>query len=325
LLDLLNKHLKYLTQPSENFRYSRTLLLMFNGAMVDIKFAWENIYPLLHNITPYTGNSTPMRSKSMSRSNSSSNVNGVPLSAGSILNNSSSNGITTPSTAGMSPSSFGPYSAGLASNSLSDIALPISIFEQMLSKVDAAIKSVENVGKLLNEQLDTALVSSSDESASALPVKIKLKELRSHVKIVLDVTKQLKKSRLVVKSTQKEDLGIQLKVYDATITFLQETVKMSTLARDISQEWQLDSKVMTGLGNVTKSDIELTDILRAIDEWLVMSPPNPNETSRSVKNDVFSEEPEELSSLSIDEPIQKEENEINDINNGIKADVTIEP
>ncbi|CAG8711082.1 11847_t:CDS:2, partial [Racocetra persica] len=268
LLDLLNKHLKYLTQPSENFRYSRTLLLMFHGATVDIKFAWENISPLLNNNTPFTGSSTPMRSKSMSRSNSSSNLNGIPHSSASVINGSSSS-VSTPSTAGMSPSSsLGPYSAGLINNSYTDIALPISIFDQMLSKVDAAIKSVENVGKHLIDQLDIAIGTSVDEYSPALPVKIKLKELRSHVKSVLDVTKQLKKSRLAVKLTQKEDLSIQLKVYDATIIFLQETVKMSTLAKDISQEWQLSSKVMTGLGLVTKSNIELTDILRAIEEWL---------------------------------------------------------
>ncbi|CAG8495299.1 10272_t:CDS:2 [Racocetra fulgida] len=328
LLDLLNKHLKYLTQPSENFRYSRTLLLMFHGATVDIKFAWENISPLLNNNTPFTGSSTPMRSKSMSRSNSSSNLNSVPHSSASVINGSSS-GVSTPSTAGMSPSSsLGPYSAGLINNSYTDIALPISIFDQMLSKVDAAIKSVENVGKHLIDQLDTAIGSSTDEYAPTLPVKIKLKELRSHVKSVLDVTKQLKKSRLAVKLTQKEDLSIQLK----------ETVKMSTLAKDISQEWQLSSKVMTGLGLVTKSNIELTDILRAIEEWLVMPPPSPsppNETQRSIKNTVlFSdgieekytyEEPEELPSSSLDESTQSKENEVSDSgNNAIQVDVTVE-
>ncbi|CAG8804825.1 9902_t:CDS:2, partial [Gigaspora rosea] len=306
LLDLLNKHLKYLTQPPENFRYSRSLLLMFHGATVDIKFAWENISPLLHNSTPFTGNLTPIRSKSMSRSNSSNNLNGVPHSAGSALNSTSSSGVSTPSTAGMSPSSFlAPYSAGLINNSHTDIALPISIFDQMLLKVDAAIKSVESVGKHLIDQLDSALVSSTDDSTPTLPVKIKLKELRSHVKSVLDVTKQLKKSRLSVKLTQKEDLSIQLK----------ETVKMSTLAKDILQEWQLGSKVMTGLGHVTKSNIELTDILRAIEEWLVMPPPPspsppPNETPKLVKDDgilKFSdnnneklyEEPEEFTDLSL--------------------------
>ncbi|RIB19320.1 hypothetical protein C2G38_2245229 [Gigaspora rosea] len=341
LLDLLNKHLKYLTQPPENFRYSRSLLLMFHGATVDIKFAWENISPLLHNSTPFTGNLTPIRSKSMSRSNSSNNLNGVPHSAGSALNSTSSSGVSTPSTAGMSPSSFlAPYSAGLINNSHTDIALPISIFDQMLLKVDAAIKSVESVGKHLIDQLDSALVSSTDDSTPTLPVKIKLKELRSHVKSVLDVTKQLKKSRLSVKLTQKEDLSIQLKVYDATILFLQETVKMSTLAKDILQEWQLGSKVMTGLGHVTKSNIELTDILRAIEEWLVMPPPPspsppPNETPKLVKDDgilKFSdnnneklyEEPEEFTDLSLGESIQRKENVINGIgsngigNNGIR-------
>ncbi|CAG8458028.1 24564_t:CDS:2 [Dentiscutata erythropus] len=328
LLDLLNKHLKYLTQPPENFRYSRTLLLMFHGATVDIKFAWENISPLLHNSTPYTGNLTPIRSKSMSRSNSSSNLNGIPNSAGSVIN-SSPQSVSSPSTAGMSPSSYhGPYSAGIINNSHTDIALPISIFDQMLLKVDAAIKAVESVGKNLIEQLDTALGLSADESTPTLPVK--LKELRSHVKSVLDVTKQLKKSRLSVKLSQKDDLSIQLK----------ETVKMFELAKNISQEWQLFSReVMTGLGHVTKSNIELTDILRAIEEWLVMplqpspSPP-PNETPKPVKdneipsfsdnNDIkYTEEPEEFISSNLDESIQRKENEISSIgNNGVKTDVT---
>ncbi|CAG8585630.1 23243_t:CDS:2 [Gigaspora rosea] len=275
LLDLFNKRIRTLTQSPDNLRYSRTLLLIFHGSIVDIKFAWESILPLLNNNTPFTGIPThftgiptPIRSKSISRSNSSnSNINGH---SGLSSNGSSShmNGINASST-GIS----------MTNNSRTDVTFPVLVFEQMLTKVDTATKWVENVGKYLGEHLENALGSSTDVPAS--PVKIKMKELKSHMKNVLDITRQLKKSILAAKFSQSENLNIQLKVYSTTIVFLQATVKMSTLAKDISQEWRLSNKIMTGLGHVTKSNIELTNFLRAIEcgELPVRTPqpPHPNE------------------------------------------------
>ncbi|KAF0452400.1 RAM signaling pathway protein-domain-containing protein [Gigaspora margarita] len=301
LLDLFNKRIRTLTQSPDNLRYSRTLLLMFHGAIVDIKFAWESILPLLNNNTPFTGIPTPftgiptpIRSKSISRSNSSSsNINGH---SGLLSNGSSShiNGINISST-GIS----------MTNNSRTDVTFPVSVFEQMLTKVDIATKWVENVGKHLGEHLENALGSSTDAPAS--PVKIKMKELKSHMKNVLDITRQLKKSILAARFSQSENLNIQLKVYSTTIVFLQATVKMSTLAKDISQEWRLSNKIMTGLGHVTKSNIELTNFLRAIEcgELPVRTPqpPPPNE-AESEKSDVlmvYNEDPTEYSNLTIDE------------------------
>ncbi|CAG8630440.1 4042_t:CDS:2, partial [Scutellospora calospora] len=138
LLDLFNKRIKTLTQSSDNLRYSRTLLLIFHGAIVDIKFAWENILPLLTNNTPFTGIPTPMRSKSISRSNSISSINGSSLYT---------NGNNISSTTGISSTN----------NSHIDVTFPASIFEKILTKVGAAVKWVESVGKLLAEHLENAL------------------------------------------------------------------------------------------------------------------------------------------------------------------------
>ncbi|CAG8495138.1 27186_t:CDS:2 [Dentiscutata erythropus] len=280
LLDLFNKRIRTLTQSPDNLRYSRTLLLIFHGAIVDIKFAWENILPLLNNTTPFTGIPTPMRSKSISRSNSTSNVNGHSYSTGLLSNGSSShmNGINV-SSAGIS----------MTNNSRTDITFPALIFEQMLTKVDAAIKWVENVGKHLGEHLENALGSSTDVPAS--PIKIKLKELKSHMKNALDITRQLKKSIFAARFSQNENLNIQLNVYSTTIVFLQATVKISTLAKDISQEWRLSNKIMTGLGHVTKSTIELSNFLRAIEKHgeltVRMPPPPPPSEAESEKSDDF--------------------------------------
>ncbi|CAG8458628.1 12717_t:CDS:2 [Racocetra fulgida] len=278
LLDLFNKRIKTLTQSPDNLRYSRTLLLIFHGSIVDIKFAWENILPLLNNNMPFTGIPTPIRSKSISRSNSTSSLNGYSYSNGLLSNGSShTNGINI-SSAGMS----------ITNNSHTDVTFPPLIFEQMLTKVDTAIKWVENVGKHLTEHLENALGSSTDVPAS--PVKIKLKEMKLHMKNVLDVTRQLKKSLLAARFLQNEHLNIQLKVYSTTIVFLQATVKMSTLAKDISQEWRLNTKIMSGLGHVTKSNIELSNFLRAIEYGelpIRMPPPPPPSEAESEKSDDF--------------------------------------
>jgi hypothetical protein len=132
LIDLLNKRLKgIIAQSTDNMRYSRTLLIMLNGSIADIKFAWENIQPLLNDYTPYTGMSTPFRSRSMSRSNStggnnvmfsaSANSSGTNLggnggfatpifSAGLNSNGSiSPYSLNTPSTAGLPSSPYSPY------------------------------------------------------------------------------------------------------------------------------------------------------------------------------------------------------------------------
>ncbi|CAG8443197.1 7210_t:CDS:10 [Diversispora eburnea] len=185
LMESLNKRLKSLTQSSENIRYSRTLLLVLHGAVADIKFAWDHIFPLLNNdYTPYTGLVAPFRSRSMSRSNSNSS-------------NHHMNG---------------------------------AIYEQLILLVENSIKA--------------------------------MKDLRSHVDDVSEVTRRLKKTILVSKlSSSKEDSSIQHKIYrDA----------MSAMAKDLSHEWQLDSKVKAGLGHVTKFNIDLTNCLSKI------GPPPPS-------------------------------------------------
>ncbi|CAG8700057.1 3296_t:CDS:2, partial [Acaulospora morrowiae] len=255
LMELLYKRLKLLTQYSDNIRYSRTLLLMLHGAVADIKFAWEHIHPLLTNdYTPYTGMAaTPSRARAMSRSNSNSNINGTSYS--SVTPTSShSNGSCTPSTAGMSPFPTGPY------NPYTDISSSTLIFEQLLALVENSIKAVENVIKYFSEQLD-----GEGPQRPSSPVKNKMKDLRAHVNTVSEVTKRLKKQILHSKFQAQKDLNIQLKIYKDTILFLQITIKMSTMAKDLSHDWQLDGKVMTGLGHVTKCNIDLTNFLRGIE------------------------------------------------------------
>ncbi|GBC02057.1 hypothetical protein RclHR1_04430007 [Rhizophagus clarus] len=325
LIDLLNKRLKgIIAQSTDNMRYSRTLLIMLNGSIAEIKFAWENIFPLLNDYTPYTGMSTPFRSRSMSRSNSTSGNNVmISASANSSSTNLGGNGgglatplfsaglnsngsispysLNTPTTAGLPSSPYSPYpssnnsenSAGgtstndLASNGgyameralsnspLPDIRFSVNVFDQLISKVDVSIKNVENVVKNLSENLDKIIMNStnsdslggnSSDESSSLPL-CKILELRNLVKNTIEVTKKLKKSLLIPKLTshKKEDLSVQLKVHGDSIVFLQTTVKMSSLAKEVSQEYPFSNKVMSGLGHVTKTNIDLTNFLRIIE------------------------------------------------------------
>ncbi|CAI2184373.1 11671_t:CDS:2 [Funneliformis geosporum] len=209
LIDILNKRLKgIVTQSSDNMRYSRTLLLMLNGSIADIKFAWEFLFPLLNDYTPYTGMSTPFRSSTTGLpSPYLSNENG-----GGGIN---SNGVNASSSIG-----GGGIERAMSSSPLPDITFPVNIFEQLLSKVDVSIKNVEYVKSLLIARLS---------------------------------------------SSQKEELSVQLKVHGDSIVFLQTTVKMSSLAKEVSLEFPLPNKVMSGLGHVTKTNIDLTNFLRAIE------------------------------------------------------------
>nr|CAG8474598.1 11602_t:CDS:2 [Entrophospora candida]CAG8476763.1 11401_t:CDS:2 [Entrophospora candida] len=263
LMELLNKRLKSLTQSSDNMRYSRTLLLMLHGAVADIKFAWELIFPLLNVHTPYTGMSTPFRSKSMSRSNSSNLANVVPHSAGAAssyffaMPSSPYNNLNTPT------------SAGSPNNPNTDFLFSIAIFDQLLSKVEFAIKAVENVIKCLSDNVKDVLEpTSEDQVESSSSIKDKMNEL---IKDANEVTIHLKKSLLSVKSStsnNKDDPSIQLKVYDDTLVFLQTTIKLCEFAKDVSHKWQLSSKVKAGLSHVMKSYTELTDLLNKTPDFL---------------------------------------------------------
>nr|CAG8436661.1 9340_t:CDS:10 [Entrophospora candida] len=255
LMELLNKQLKSLTQSPENMRYSRTLLLMLHGAVADIKFAWELIFPLLNAQTPYTGMSTPFRSKSMTRSNSSNIANVAPYSASATSSyfSSSSYSLNTPTSAGS-----GPHSAGLHNNLNTDFLFSIAIFNQLLSQVEVAIKAVENVIKCLSDNVEDVLEpTNEDQMKSSSSIKDKMNEL---VKDANEVTILLKKSLLSAKSStnNKDDPSIQLKVYDDTLVFLQTTIKLCEFAKEVSHKWQLNSKVKSGLSHVMKSYTELT-------------------------------------------------------------------
>nr|CAG8506651.1 11654_t:CDS:10 [Entrophospora candida] len=258
LMELLNKQLKSLTQSPENMRYSRTLLLMLHGAVADIKFAWELIFPLLNAQTPYTGMSTPFRSKSMTRSNSSNIANVAPYSASATSSyfSSSSYSLNTPTSAGS-----GPHSAGLHNNLNTDFLFSIAIFNQLLSQVEVAIKAVENVIKCLSDNVEDVLEpTNEDQMKSSSSIKDKMNEL---VKDANEVTILLKKSLLSAKSStnNKDDPSIQLKVYDDTLVFLQTTIKLCEFAKEVSHKWQLNSKVKSGLSHVMKSYTELTGLL----------------------------------------------------------------
>ncbi|CAG8723877.1 6500_t:CDS:2, partial [Acaulospora morrowiae] len=263
LMESLSKRLKSLTQSYDNIRYSRTLLLTFHGTVADIKFAWEHIFPLLNDYTPYTGFSS--RARSSSRSNGGSS-NTPPYSAGSP-NGSYFNGAISPSTAGLSPYSAGPYSSSTFNN---EALFPVTMIERLSPLSESSVKAVESVLKYLDEQIGNELASPIDEDASLplSPVRSKLKEMKLHMKCVSEVTERLKKTLMVFKfsAAQKENFSAQLKLYKDTISFLQITVKMSTMAKDISQEWKLDSKIMLGLGQVTKSNIKLANFLRSVEE-----------------------------------------------------------
>ncbi|RGB26379.1 RAM signaling pathway protein [Rhizophagus diaphanus] len=334
LIDLLNKRLKgIIAQSTDNMRYSRTLLIMLNGSIADIKFAWENIHPLLNDYTPYTGMSTPFRSRSMSRSNStggnnvmisasanssSSNLGGnggglaTPLYSAGLNSNGSISpySLNTPSTGGLPSSPYSPYPSSnnsenstndlvsnggsgmertLSNSPLPDIRFSANVFDQLISKVDVSIKNVENVVKNLSENLDKIMNSTNSDSLgnngiggddeSSLPSLSKIRELKNLVKNTIDVTKKLKKSLLIPKlnANKKEELSVQLRVHGDSIVFLQTTVKMSSLAKEVSLEFPLPNKVMSGLGHVTKTNIDLTNFLRVIEN----NPTNISSPSQS--------------------------------------------
>ncbi|CAG8567848.1 13296_t:CDS:2 [Funneliformis caledonium] len=281
LIDILNKRLKgIVTQSSDNMRYSRTLLLMLNGSIADIKFAWEILFPLLNDYTPYTGISggiaipTPLYSAGVNSNGSISPYNlntpsttGLPSPYLYNENGINSNGLSASSIIGVG------IERTISSSPLPDIRFPVNIFEQLLSKVDVSIKNVEYVVKYLSENLDQFLTTSTNsdpagggEGGEELSLN-KIKELRNLVKNTMDVTRRLKKSLLVARlsSSQKEELSVQLKVHGDSIVFLQTTVKMSSLAKEVSLEFPLPNKIMSGLGHVTKTNIDLTNFLRAIE------------------------------------------------------------
>ncbi|RIA91477.1 RAM signaling pathway protein [Glomus cerebriforme] len=369
IIDSFNKRLKgIINQSSDNMRYSRTLLLMLNGSIADIKFAWEIILPLLNDYTPYTGMSTPFRSRSMSRSNSTGgNNSGITASVNNNNNtNASGNGgglttplfsaginsngsispysLNTPSTAGLPSSPYSPYPSSnnsdnsvntndtpsnggngidrtLSSSPLPDIRFPINIFDQLISKVDVSIRNVESVVKNLSENLDKILFNSKNSDLGGGPggeesSLNKIIELRNLVKNTMDITKKLKKSLLIPKlsSQKKEELSIQLKIHGDSIVFLQTTVKMSSLAKEVSLEFPLPNKVMSGLGHVTKTNIDLTNFLRAIESPLQPSSQFPFPSN--VSNTPLSSSP--ILTPSQSSPNHSDDNSFNEIDDDVK-------
>ncbi|CAG8452313.1 4412_t:CDS:2 [Acaulospora colombiana] len=266
LMESLRKRLKSLTQSYENIRYSRTLLLTFHGTVADIKFAWEHLFPLLNDYTPYTGPAS--RARSSSRSNS---INTPPYSSGSPNGSYFNGAITTPTAY--------PYAVN------NDAPFPAPVIERLILLSENSIKAVEFVLKHLCEQIGNELSPSINEDASrpSSPIKNKMMEMKLHVKYVSEATDRLKKSLTVFKfsTAQKENSSIQFKLYKDTISFLQKTVKMSTMAKEISQEWKLDGKIMSGLGQVTKTNIKLANLLRSVEEVpsMVDDGSSPNQLS----------------------------------------------
>lgn len=88
---------------------------------------------------------------------------------------------------------------------------------------------------------------------------------------------------------------------------------MSAMAKDLSHEWQLNSKIKTGLGHVTKVNIDLTNCLSKIGPH----PPSPIEeipvTATTMSNITTVAATGEMGDVMCDEGIDK-------IGNGVTYD-----
>ncbi|CAG8571811.1 11909_t:CDS:2 [Ambispora gerdemannii] len=263
LISALQHQLRNITQSSDNIRYSRTLLLMLHGAIAEIKFAWETISPLLKDYTPYSNTSTPFRLRSMSRSNSNASI-GV----GSGVQPPYSTGITptNPLSLALASVPSTPYSSSIihgADSSISSVStsatfVPVIFNEQLMNKVETSISCVEHVFKYLMETVEQAQNTTFDDQPE---IRSKIKNLELHIKSSKEVTIHLKKSLQSTRSTPTSLIEhvIHVKLYDETMAFIQKTVEMMSLVKDVMEGYTIlhEQEVRHGLRQVSKSNKEL--------------------------------------------------------------------
>ncbi|KAG9305449.1 hypothetical protein G9A89_021167 [Geosiphon pyriformis] len=233
LISSLQYQLRTFTQSPDDIRYSRTLLLMLNGSIAEIKFAWENISPLLKEFTPYTNMSAPFRARSLSRSNNNS-----------------------PSYLGAIPSS---------TNIVHPLP-PSVIFEQLMNKVEVAIASFEHVLQILVETVEQSKHSAIDGSQQrGLITQNQIKDLMSNIMTSKDVTKHLKRSLLSVRTpSPKAEYSVQVRFQGDTFSFIQTIVKLGRFVKDEMHGFPRKQELKSALSQVTKSNMELASLLKEL-------------------------------------------------------------